>query len=119
MLQTIIQLSTIISIAHRFSINKDVDQIFVMGEGAVLEHGMHQELLANGGPYVQLVQAQELREETAAQNDNDNDIAAVSSDVEKFDVEKTVTSHQDSLSLAPSGLALEKSEGQAFKCICW
>ena len=100
---------TTISIAHRLSTIKDVDQIFVMGEGAVLEHGTHQELLANGGPYAQLVEAQELREETAAQNDNDNDIAAVSSDVEKVDAEKTVPSREDSLSSVPSGLALEKS----------
>ena len=103
---------TTISIAHRLSTIKDVDQIFVMGGGAVLEHGTHQELLANEGPYARLVQAQELREGTAAQNDSDNDMAAVSHDVEKVDVERTFSPRQDGPNSMPPGLALEKSAGK-------
>lgn len=40
----------------------DADQIFVMGEGLVLEQGTHQELISKQGAYAKLVQAQKLRE---------------------------------------------------------
>ncbi|KAG9118341.1 GTPase-activating protein, partial [Ceratobasidium sp. 392] len=42
----------------------DADQIYVMGDGMVLEQGTHNQLLANpDGPYATLVEAQKLREE--------------------------------------------------------
>lgn len=42
---------------------KDADQIYVMGDGQVLEQGTHAQLLADTeGPYARLVQAQRLRE---------------------------------------------------------
>lgn len=42
---------------------KDADQIYVMGDGQVLEQGTHAQLLADSeGPYARLVQAQRLRE---------------------------------------------------------
>jgi len=53
---------TTITIAHRLSTIKDADVIYVMGEGLVLEYGSHNELLAKGGAYARLVQAQKLRE---------------------------------------------------------
>ncbi|KAF8895324.1 P-loop containing nucleoside triphosphate hydrolase protein [Infundibulicybe gibba] len=53
---------TTITIAHRLSTIKDADVIYVMGEGLVLEHGTHNELLRNEGAYARLVQAQKLRE---------------------------------------------------------
>ncbi|KAG8907884.1 GTPase-activating protein [Tulasnella sp. 403] len=53
---------TTITIAHRLSTVRDADQIYVMGGGEVLEHGTHNELLANeSGPYAQLVNAQKLK----------------------------------------------------------
>ncbi|KAJ7644192.1 P-loop containing nucleoside triphosphate hydrolase protein [Roridomyces roridus] len=53
----------VITIAHRLSTIKDADQIFVMGDGLVLEQGTHNELLNNeNGAYAKLVQAQRLRE---------------------------------------------------------
>ncbi|KAJ7270236.1 multidrug resistance protein 1 [Mycena rebaudengoi] len=54
---------TTISIAHRLSTIKDADAIFVMAEGAILEHGTHNELLSNPASiYSQLVEAQKLRD---------------------------------------------------------
>ena len=41
---------------------------------------------ANEGPYARLVQAQELHEGTAPQNNRDNNMVAVSGDVEKVGV---------------------------------
>ncbi|KAG9099473.1 GTPase-activating protein [Ceratobasidium sp. 370] len=67
---------TTITIAHRLSTIKDADQIYVMGDGMVLEQGTHNQLLENtNGPYATLVEAQKLREEeqkeAARQSDSD------------------------------------------------
>ncbi|KAK0232730.1 P-loop containing nucleoside triphosphate hydrolase protein [Armillaria fumosa] len=54
---------TTITIAHRLSTIKDADVIYVMGDGMIIEHGTHLELLQReGGAYARLVQAQKLRE---------------------------------------------------------
>jgi ATP-binding cassette subfamily B (MDR/TAP) protein 1 len=54
---------TTITIAHRLSTIKDADCICVIGDGAVLERGKHDELLGNDdGLYTRLVAAQRLRE---------------------------------------------------------
>ncbi|KAL5632549.1 hypothetical protein ACGC1H_005482 [Rhizoctonia solani] len=72
---------TTITIAHRLSTIKDADQIYVMGDGMVLEQGTHNELLLNSsGHYATLVEAQKLREEeskeqAAQQSDSDIDAA--------------------------------------------
>lgn len=55
---------TTITIAHRLSTIMDAEQIYVMGEGFVIEHGTHNELLAKEAAYAKLVQAQKLREAT-------------------------------------------------------
>ncbi|GAA4056104.1 peptidase domain-containing ABC transporter [Nonomuraea soli] len=49
---------TRIVIAHRLSTVRDADQIFVMHEGGVAEHGTHDSLLARGGFYAELVAGQ-------------------------------------------------------------
>ena len=46
---------TTIVIAHRLSTVRDADQIAVLDGGAVVERGTHEELLAAGGRYAELV----------------------------------------------------------------
>ncbi|KIO30809.1 hypothetical protein M407DRAFT_68753 [Tulasnella calospora MUT 4182] len=53
---------TTITVAHRLSTIRDADQIYVIGNGGVLEHGTHAQLLAESeGAYAQLVNAQQLK----------------------------------------------------------
>jgi ATP-binding cassette subfamily B protein len=54
---------TAIVITHRLSAVADADRIFVLDEGRLVEEGRHAELLARGGLYAELWEAQRLREE--------------------------------------------------------
>jgi ATP-binding cassette subfamily B multidrug efflux pump len=49
---------TAIMIAHRLSTIRDADQILAMDQGKIIEQGDHQQLMAAGGEYYQLVKAQ-------------------------------------------------------------
>src|ERR1700676_5102884 len=54
---------TTILIAHRTSTVRDADQIVVLKDGSIIEHGNHEELLALGGYYADLYRKQLLEEE--------------------------------------------------------
>ena len=45
-------------IAHRLSTIRDADVILVMADGAIVEHGNHDDLLAADGPYARLYRSQ-------------------------------------------------------------
>jgi ATP-binding cassette, subfamily B, multidrug efflux pump len=51
---------TAIIIAHRLSTIRNVDRIFVLKQGSLVESGSHDELLAEGGLYASLYQLQML-----------------------------------------------------------
>ena len=61
---------TTLMIAHRLSTVVDADVIAVMEQGKVVEQGTHQELLARGGAYFALWQAQQ-RQQGNDQGDDD------------------------------------------------
>jgi ATP-binding cassette subfamily B protein len=49
---------TSLVIAHRLSTVRDADQILVIDDGRIVEHGRHNELLAAGGLYAELYRTQ-------------------------------------------------------------
>lgn len=49
-----------VAVAHRLSTIKEADRIFVFGDGRVVEQGSHEQLLALGGVYSKLCEAQSL-----------------------------------------------------------
>lgn len=59
---------TVISIAHRISTVFDSDEIIVIDDGRIVEHGHHEQLLAKQGLYNKLVQMQQLETKIHSQN---------------------------------------------------
>ena len=55
---------TTLIIAHKLSTVRKADNIAVMSKGIILEQGAHEELVAKGGEYAQLVRAQDLQQKT-------------------------------------------------------
>ncbi|KAF8268333.1 multidrug resistance protein 1 [Lactarius quietus] len=89
---------TTITIAHRLSTIKDADCIYVIGDGAVIEKGKHNELLGNdNGPYARLVAAQKLRD-TREVDDED-----VTAQVSEKSVEGPTDFEREALEEIPLG----------------
>lgn len=57
-LDRLIQGKTAVVIAHRLTTIRRADCIFVVKDGAIVEHGNHEELLKNGGLYSELYEMQ-------------------------------------------------------------
>jgi len=61
-LDRLMQGKTVIVIAHRLSTIQRADSIFVVKDGAIVEHGRHEELLRIGGLYYELHELQNQSE---------------------------------------------------------
>ena len=61
-LETMLTKRTAIIIAHRLSTIRDVDRIFVLKRGELVESGSHEELLEQGGMYASLYRLQMLED---------------------------------------------------------
>jgi ATP-binding cassette, subfamily B, bacterial len=64
-LKTALAGRTSLVIAHRLSTIREADQILVIDNGRVVEHGRHVDLLAAGGQYADLYQTQFAQQEAA------------------------------------------------------
>jgi DNA-binding IclR family transcriptional regulator len=62
-LKTIMKGRTSILITHRFNALSEIDRIFVLDEGRLIEEGTHQELLEKGGLYADMYERQKLKEQ--------------------------------------------------------
>ncbi|AZM57252.1 ABC transporter ATP-binding protein [Streptomyces sp. WAC 01529] len=51
---------TVLLISHRFAAVRGADRIYVMADGRVVEHGRHEELMAENGTYARLYRLQAL-----------------------------------------------------------
>ncbi|GBF88247.1 ABC transporter B family protein [Raphidocelis subcapitata] len=57
-IQRLVSGRTVLVIAHRLSTVQAADQIVVMANGQIAERGTHEQLLAKGGPYSELMSSQ-------------------------------------------------------------
>lgn len=57
-LEKLMKTRTTVAIAHRLSTIKNADEIYVLHEGRIVEHGTHDTLLASGGYYQKLHEMQ-------------------------------------------------------------
>jgi subfamily B ATP-binding cassette protein MsbA len=59
-LERLMKSRTTVAIAHRLSTIRNADEIYVLHEGRIVEHGQHDQLIAEGGYYKKLHDMQQL-----------------------------------------------------------
>jgi ATP-binding cassette subfamily B protein len=74
-LDNLVRGRTTIAIAHRLSTLRQADRLVVLDKGQIVEVGKHEELLARGGHYFRLYQAQLRQAENEALADIEEDAA--------------------------------------------
>ncbi|KAL8667598.1 MAG: hypothetical protein Q9202_000453 [Teloschistes flavicans] len=101
---------TTIVIAHRLSTIKSADNIVVMTQGRIVEQGTHDELLERKTAYYNLVEAQRLSAEKAA-NDMAEEVMAEEERKAELDEIEKVASYQSKTGVKLSRTTTEKSTG--------
>lgn len=101
---------TTIVIAHRLSTIKTADNIVVMTQGRIVEQGTHDELLERKTAYYNLVEAQRLSAEKAA-NDMAEEVMAEEERKAELDEIEKVASYQSKIGVKLSRTTTEKSTG--------
>jgi ATP-binding cassette subfamily B protein len=70
-LDNLVQGRTTIAVAHRLSTLRRADRLVVLDRGRIVEEGRHEDLIARGGAYFRLHQAQSQQPEDADDADDD------------------------------------------------
>jgi len=65
--------STVLVIAHKYTMVRDADHVIVLSDGAVLEEGSPAELIEKGGWFAEFAHTMEEVEEGEIEEDNQND----------------------------------------------
>jgi ATP-binding cassette, subfamily B (MDR/TAP), member 1 len=100
-LDRVSQTRTTVMIAHKLSTVQKADKIIVMNQGRVIEQGTHESLLATGGAYSRLVNAQNLNAEDESESkdkvENGDGGDAGDLDLAKVQTTRSTTSVQSAL----------------------
>lgn len=95
---------TTIVIAHRLSTIRNADLIVVMDQGDLVEQGTHNELLAQGGVYAELVKKQEIAMEQSdyveAEIDEETLLKQEQLELEKAQEIKVITGKEELVDLS-------------------
>ena len=67
-LEKIMNIGTMLMVAHRLSTIRSADKIIVLDHGQIIEEGSHAELIARGGRYYELYTLQYNKEQLSAGN---------------------------------------------------
>ncbi len=70
-LERMMNIGTMLIVAHRLSTVKNADKIFYLSNGQILEEGTHAELLKNKGKYFDLYTLQQDRKKLSAPSENE------------------------------------------------
>lgn len=116
---------TTITIAHKLSTIQKADNIVVMSQGALVEQGTHQELLAREGAYSKLVYSQDLERAEAKHTSESEEVSDDDSpelehrSSRKLSLKRTVSSVGSTHAEQGNQPGSSETMGYGlFKCLC-
>lgn len=115
---------TTITIAHKLSTIQKADNIAVMSQGAVIEQGTHNGLLAQGGAYAKLVHSQDLERATDKRGSDSEEVSDEEilededSNPRKLALKRTVSSAGSANVPGDKKETTETMGYGLFRCLC-